>query len=47
MKRRWLPDLLKPRIVRSGDLVDLLCNAIHRQEDRWIRDQQAGRPPET
>ena len=46
MRRDWLPDLLKPRIVREGSLVDLLYNAIHRQEDRWIRDQQEGRRSE-
>lgn len=44
MKRNWLPDLLKPRIVREGNLVDLLTDAIIAQETRWIVDQIKGRP---
>jgi len=46
MRIRRRPDLwslLADRIVREGSLVDLLADAILRQEMRWIEDQMAGR----
>lgn len=31
------------RVIRSGDLVDLLTDAVLRQDLRWVQDQIAGR----
>jgi hypothetical protein len=47
MKRNWtLPEVLEQRVVRSGNLVALLEDAVLRQDVRWITDQIAGRKSE-
>lgn len=45
-RRRSLSDLLAGRIVRHGDLTDLLNDALLRQDMRWVEDQVAGRRSE-
>ena len=40
---RDLSTLLADRIVREGDLVGMLTDAILAQDLRWVQDQLAGR----
>ena len=43
MRKRDLPSRLADRIVRTGDLRDLIADAVLRQDMRWLEDQMAGR----
>lgn len=42
-KPETLPERLAPRVVRTGDLRDLIADAVLRQDMRWLEDQMAGR----
>lgn len=46
-RRPDLPEVLAGRIIRVGDLRDLLTDVVLRQDMRWVEDQMAGRKSAT